>query len=35
MYYRLVKTTLDEWEVLQTVVLSGGFAAAAERLNRS
>jgi len=28
-------TTLDAWEILQTVVQLGGFAAAAEKLNRS
>ncbi len=28
-------TTLDEWEILHTVVQSGGFAAAAKKLNRS
>jgi len=28
-------TTLDSWEILQTVVQLGGFAAAAEKLNRS
>jgi DNA-binding transcriptional LysR family regulator len=30
-----VKTTLDEWEILHSVVQFGGFAAAAEQLNRS
>src|SRR5208337_4899756 len=30
-----MKTTLDEWEILQTVVQLGGFAPAAEQLNRS
>ena len=30
-----MKTTLDEWEVLQAVVQLGGFAPAAEQLNRS
>jgi DNA-binding transcriptional LysR family regulator len=30
-----MKTTLDEWEVLYAVVQSGGFAPAAEQLNRS
>jgi DNA-binding transcriptional LysR family regulator len=35
MYYRVMITTLDEWEVLQAVVQLGGFAPAAERLNRS
>ena len=28
-------TTLDSWEILQTVVQLGGFAAAAKKLNRS
>jgi DNA-binding transcriptional LysR family regulator len=28
-------TTLDSWEILQTVVQLGGFAPAAEKLNRS
>ncbi len=28
-------TTLDAWEILQTVVQLGGFAAAAKKLNRS
>ena len=28
-------TTLDAWEILQTVVQLGGFAPAAEKLNRS
>jgi DNA-binding transcriptional LysR family regulator len=28
-------TTLDEWEILKAVVQLGGFAAAAEQLNRS
>jgi len=31
----MMKTTLDEWEILQTVVQLGGFAPAAEQLNRS
>lgn len=30
-----MKTTLDEWEILHTVVQLGGFAPAAEQLNRS
>ncbi len=30
-----MKTTLDEWEILQAVVELGGFAPAAEQLNRS
>jgi DNA-binding transcriptional LysR family regulator len=30
-----MRTTLDEWEILQAVVQSGSFAAAAKRLNRS
>jgi len=30
-----MKTTLDEWEILQAVVQLGGFAPAAEQLNRS
>jgi len=30
-----MKTTLDEWEILQAVVHLGGFAPAAEQLNRS
>jgi DNA-binding transcriptional LysR family regulator len=30
-----MKTTLDEWEILQAVVQLGGFAPAAEHLNRS
>jgi len=30
-----MKTTLSEWETLQAVVQLGGFAPAAERLNRS
>ncbi len=30
-----METTLDAWEVLQTVVRMGGFAPAAEKLNRS
>ncbi len=30
-----MKTTLDEWEILQAVVQFGGFAPAAEQLNRS
>jgi DNA-binding transcriptional LysR family regulator len=35
MYYRAMDTTLDAWEILQTVVHLGGFAPAAEKLNRS
>lgn len=30
-----MNTTLDAWEILQTVVQLGGFAPAAEKLNRS
>jgi DNA-binding transcriptional LysR family regulator len=30
-----METTLDAWEILQTVVQLGGFASAAEKLNRS
>lgn len=30
-----MKTTLDEWEILQSVVHLGSFALAAEKLNRS
>jgi DNA-binding transcriptional LysR family regulator len=30
-----MKTTLDEWEILQAVVQLGGFAPAAKQLNRS
>ena len=30
-----MKTTFDEWEILQAVVQLGGFAPAAEQLNRS
>jgi len=30
-----MKTTLDEWEILQAVVQLGSFASAAEKLNRS
>lgn len=30
-----MKTTLDEWEILQAVVQAGGFAPAAKHLNRS
>ncbi len=30
-----METTLDAWEILQTVVQLGGFAPAAEKLNRS
>ena len=35
MYSRTMDTTLDAWEILQTVVQLGGFAPAAEKLNRS
>lgn len=35
IYNGRVKTTLDGWEALQTVVQFGGFAAAAKRLHRS
>jgi DNA-binding transcriptional LysR family regulator len=35
MYYRVMDSTLDAWEIFQTVVQLGGFAPAAERLNRS
>ncbi len=35
MYSGVMETTLDAWEILQTVVQLGGFAAAAEKLNRS
>jgi DNA-binding transcriptional LysR family regulator len=35
MYHRVMNTTLDEWEILHTVVQLGGFAPAAEQLNRS
>src|SRR6185369_11433353 len=35
IYFPAMKTTLDGWEVLHAVVQCGGFAAAAERLNRS
>ena len=35
MYPRKMDTTLDAWEILQTVVQLGGFAPAAEKLNRS
>jgi DNA-binding transcriptional LysR family regulator len=35
IYLVTMKTTLDEWEILQTVVQLGGFAPAAEQLNRS
>src|ERR1035437_5114774 len=35
MYSFIMDTTLDAWEILQTVVQLGGFAAAAEKLNRS
>ncbi len=35
MYSRAMNTTLDEWEILHAVVQLGGFAPAAEQLNRS
>jgi DNA-binding transcriptional LysR family regulator len=35
MYSYAMDTTLDAWEILQTVVQLGGFAPAAEKLNRS
>jgi len=35
MYPPSMDTTLDAWEILQTVVQLGGFAPAAEKLNRS
>jgi DNA-binding transcriptional LysR family regulator len=35
MYHRAMETTLDAWEILQTVVQLGGFGPAAEKLNRS
>ena len=35
MYSGAMDTTLDAWEILQTVVQLGGFAPAAEKLNRS
>jgi DNA-binding transcriptional LysR family regulator len=35
MYSRSVNTTLDEWQILRAVVQLGGFAPAAEQLNRS
>ncbi len=35
MYPQTMQTTLDAWEILQTVVQLGGFAAAAKKLNRS
>lgn len=35
MYARTMDTKLDAWEILQTVVELGGFAPAAEKLNRS
>jgi DNA-binding transcriptional LysR family regulator len=35
MYSRFMNTTLDEWEILRAVVQLGGFAPAAEQLNRS
>jgi DNA-binding transcriptional LysR family regulator len=30
-----METTLDEWEILHAVVQLGGFAPAAQQLNRS
>ena len=30
-----MRTTLDEWEILQAVVQLGGFAPAAKQFNRS
>jgi DNA-binding transcriptional LysR family regulator len=30
-----MRTTLDEWEILQAVVQLAGFAPAAKQLNRS
>jgi DNA-binding transcriptional LysR family regulator len=35
MCHRVMNTTLDAWEILHTVVQLGGFAPAAEKLNRS
>jgi DNA-binding transcriptional LysR family regulator len=35
MYSSVMETTLDAWEILQTVVQLGGYAPAAEKLNRS
>ncbi len=35
MYSRLMNTTLDGWETLHAVVQLGGFAPAAQQLNRS
>jgi DNA-binding transcriptional LysR family regulator len=35
MYHEAMETTLDAWEILQTVVQLGGFGPAAEKLNRS
>jgi DNA-binding transcriptional LysR family regulator len=35
MYSPFVNSTLDEWEILRAVVQLGGFAPAAEQLNRS
>ena len=35
MYSEIMDTTLDSWEILQTVVQLGGFAPAAKKLNRS
>jgi hypothetical protein len=35
MYSRFMDTKLDAWEILQAEVQLGGFAPAAEKLNRS
>src|SRR5512137_390299 len=35
MYSPFVNSTLEEWEILRAVVQLGGFAPAAEQLNRS
>lgn len=35
MYHSQMDTTLDAWEILHTVVQLGGFAPAAQKLNRS
>src|ERR1039457_4907760 len=35
MYPRTMDTTLDAWEILQSVVQLGGFGPAAKKLNRS
>src|SRR6202044_739359 len=35
MYSQTMDTTLDAWEILQTIVQLGGFAPAAKKLNRS